>query len=80
MKEKMNRAAAAAIAKDLVEGGINANGTTKITAEGHGVSLATVRQIRRLLLNKSHGDVLTMCSYVEAIANGWEDESLNLKA
>ncbi len=76
MKTNMTRQQAAAIAKDLVEGGINANGTTKVTAEAHNVSIETVRKIRRTVLRMGRE---MACSMVDAIKNGWEDANLNLK-
>ena len=75
MKENMTRATAAAIARDLVEGGINAHGTTKLTAEAHNVSIETVRKIRRTVLRMGKDMV---CSMVDAIENGWEDGALGL--
>ncbi len=75
-QNEMTRKQAAAIAKDLVEGGINSNGTTKITAEARNVSIQKVREIRRTVLRMGTD---MMCSMVEAIENGWEDARLNLK-
>lgn len=78
MKEnQLTRQKAASIAKDLVEGGINARYTTKIAAESHGVSIATAREIRRAVLRMGSR---MACSMVEAIANGWEDETLGLRS
>ena len=91
----MTRKQAAAIAKDLVEGGINANGTTKLTAEAHSVCVQTVRRIKAVLLrntvafkpgNPGYSRIearqlfnASLCTMVDAIENGWEDAALNLK-
>jgi len=72
----MTNNTAAAIAKDLVEGGINARGTTKVTAEAHGVSVAAVRAVRSVVL-KHGADAMSLCSMVDAITNGWEEKALS---
>jgi hypothetical protein len=75
--ETMKRETAAQIATDLIDGGINARYTTKLTAEAHSVSIETVRKIRRTLLRMGSDD-MSICSMADAIANGWEDQNLNL--
>ena len=89
MKANMTRTQAAAIAKDLIEGGINARYTAQLTAESHGVSIAVVRKIRRTLLRGIEAVKLLgggkeeynrhICSMADSIENGWEDANLNLK-
>lgn len=81
-REKAN-----AIAKDLIEGGINSKGTTKLTAEAHGVPIETVRMVRRTLLKGYKANKLIlgkedadryMLSNADAIENRWEDDNLGI--
>ena len=72
----MTRVKASAIAKDLIEGGINSPGTSNLTAEAHGVSIEDVRLVRRILLK---GGKESMLSYADAIENGWEDSALGIE-
>lgn len=75
MKTGLTRKQASQIATELIEGGINSRGTTKVAADGHGVSIAVIRAIRAVVLK---GGIDNICSYADAIENGWEDESLGL--
>jgi len=97
----MNRTKAAAIAKDLVEGGIEDRQMIGLTAEAHGVTLPQVRKVRAAIMRTApitkpgpsynatrfyNADAAKsalnshLCSMVDAIANGWEDENLGLTA
>jgi len=74
-EKPLTRALADKIAKDLVEGGINTHHITGITAESHGVSVDTVRKIKRYLLQ---GGKDMMVSYAEFIGKGWDDDKLGI--
>lgn len=74
---RLTRKKAADISKDLIEGGINAHGTVKITAESHGVPIELVRKIKATLM-RGGKDVNSLLSYDDAIRNGWEDEHLGI--
>jgi hypothetical protein len=72
----MKRETASKIATDLIEGGINARMTVRLTAQAHHVNIEQVRAIKRVLLK---GGKENMLSYADAIDNGWEDAALNLE-
>jgi len=74
----MTRQQATSIATTLLECGIHHRGTTRWASEYHGVSLARVRKIRRTMLRYGRGERMVE-SMVDAIAHGWEDDTLGLE-
>lgn len=75
----MERALAAKIAKDLIEGGISSHGIINILSDHYGVSTSNIRNIKRILL--SHGNnESSVLGWFAAIENGWvTDAELNIK-
>ena len=83
MKNEMNRATASKIATGLIEGGIRSHHTNKCVAEQCATTVECVKEVKRYLLKHATDgngklNFESLCSYADAIENGWADEELNL--